>query len=464
MFTLSMNTRGYDQPWCNALYASPNLDSVPDIDPVLSLVVTPASYANWDAMEAANPTILDFILSAGDYTSWGDLIIDSGWGAGTAERKRTIRLDYPDPTILNGTQGQTRTQHPVNLPESQRAKTSSVLLSQDYWMVSGLWVENDNLGQVQGDCTDVTYDMCLVEGSNGATACRGTNSTRFRQQRIVCRNSAEPDPVADRVGLNFKPTGDNPTQTVREGWVIDCEVYDVTDSFSATQHPDGLGATCHVTVEGCDFYIDDRPGNQIENFVDLKVGDPDNQSVMRYCRMWGDLGDEVLGSNYAFTIHQLTQNWKIDQNIIHGNPYECFGETWTSDEPVRNMEITNNLIIGASHVFRLRTDITTSGNIGLNCGYMVYTDVSKASIGPASHTGNRRVKTAAKDPSGSSVNDHIYEEPPNTEHPTPYLPRFEYWRKRWTGPEKVTVSNHRQLPDRLPSSRGRYIKAHPMGW
>ena len=81
---------------------SANLCPVAELDSIgISLTLNPSlvpgTYADWDAVISSNPTIEDFLVTPGDYRSWGILKI---YGQdGLPGRKRTIRYhDAADPT------------------------------------------------------------------------------------------------------------------------------------------------------------------------------------------------------------------------------------------------------------------------------------------------------------------------------------------------------------------------------
>ncbi len=452
----------YEIATTNALTPHADLVPLPVVDGSSYVVVNPGMYASWDACLSANNTKRDVILSAGDYTGWGDLDYDVSFMNGTSDRVRTIRLDYPRPEYAyeGATQAQARTQHPVNLPVDQQAITAQVVVDRrDYIMISGLSCSTGQAWQVQNRYNHVTIDMCLLENTGGAFTIRFTNGDYATGQRLVVRNGQEEIVVQDRGGLNCKAIGDASNEIVTNARYLDCEVYDTTDCFSVTDASGVAGATVHVSIEGCDFYFVTRSPEHIENHVDLKIGSAAAQSIMRYCRMWGDLGHaSETGSTDSFTIHRLTHNWLLEQLVLDGNPNQAFRENWGANqlwETERDLIIQDCFVNGYVDVFHVRSPATLSGVIGYNCGYMVNTDIADASIGGPTHTGNiRSGTTIGTKRAGANFADYTYDEPPNLVD-TAQRP-FSYWRKRWTGPELATI-----IPDVIARSgpRKRYRPA-----
>lgn len=457
----------YEANATRALTQSASLVPLPTVNPESHVILTPSSYSTWAQCLAARPE-RDLILSAGDYDSWGEPEIDNALVQGTRERPRTIRLDYPRPEYAStyASKAQARSQHPVNLAENQRAKVGQFTVDRATgWILSGLWHPSGQAPQVQNRYADVTIDMPLIENTIAAYSLRGTNGTRCKFQRGVSRNGEEHTPVADRGGPNFKASGSGVDQQVIDAWLIDWENYDTTDCFSVTNHRDGLGATVQVTVENCDFYFVLRHPDHIENFVDLKIGDPARQSIMRGCRMWGDLGLlSKTGSTYSFTIHLLTSNWLITQNIIDGNPNHCFDESWGVVQGwmiSRRSAITDNFIRGATDAFGVRSDWDITGNVAFDCEYMLGTDIAIASngYGPPNYSDNVRIGDVGVKRPGAHSGNYVYTEPTN-EVQAGLLP-WGYWRRQWTGPEFVTVVAPAPIV-RPPTARSRLVGARTM--
>ena len=93
-----------------------------------SVMLRPAMFNNWQEVFQQHPDALDYLLTPGDYTSWGPLILKNRSGIPT--RKRTIR--YYDP--------ETEHLHPVHREKEARIDAIDAWGTTSHWLFHGLTI------------------------------------------------------------------------------------------------------------------------------------------------------------------------------------------------------------------------------------------------------------------------------------------------------------------------------------
>jgi hypothetical protein len=105
------------------LTESPDLVPVPPVDLSQAVVLHEKSYNTWSAMFAANTAALDYLLTPGDYSSWGVLGFNKHPG-NTEARPKTIR--YYNPGVDDAL-------HPAQRSDLAQARVESVRFDHEGW-------------------------------------------------------------------------------------------------------------------------------------------------------------------------------------------------------------------------------------------------------------------------------------------------------------------------------------------
>jgi len=339
------------------LTLSPHLDLVvkPAIDLPNAVVLTPDSYTSWATMFEANKSKTQYLLTPGDYISWGKCVRNNVAG-GTVSKPKLIAYYHPDDDD----------QHPVDRVGGNEALCADFRFTgktTTNWMVHGITTRGETSNWLMdGGCSGITFDYCLIEDkkrSENAYMMRIRHATNCTVQRCVIRNFILPDPTPD------KPTpGDstgiaigNSPQDVTGIRILDCEVYNVGDCIQLTDGPTPWKPV-EVVIEGCDLYMTtdyhifngttDTQTTWLENGIDIKAGSH-NQGKLRVHdnRIWGfrhNAKPSALGE--GIVIQRLARNIKISNNIIGDCPIGMKDGNW----PISGTLGTKAVMFASDHI------------------------------------------------------------------------------------------------------------------
>ncbi len=431
------------------LSPSPYNDPVYELSSVANAVqLSPADFPDWDAMFSAHPDALDYLLTPGDYRSWGRLQRqDLSIPGGTAERRRTIR--YFDPTDDN-------TVHPV-----RRIDNNEVIIDDsDIWAGShvifhGLTfrptANTQTTVALRPGATDITIDQCLFENyfTSGVTIYGSRNTL----QRSVMRDAKI---TAGRDTYGVMTTLQQGNENVGSR-VIDCEVYNHVDQIAATvssQPGTALDELRDCVVDGNDFYntreyID--VGDSMENLLDYKTGtNSPRKNLITNNRFWGlaASGGGSGGSNHSIVFHRAARGWVVADNIIGENTSAdaaIFESVWHLDDVPfqdlyreRRINYCKNIIYQHSRALGVSLDGYAISNTLIDCKHLLFRapDGGRKCPTPAEVIDTRMTAVDTIEDPDTTFPLETYRHHNNTVAPPVSI---QYQRKRWTGPEWVTV-------------------------
>jgi hypothetical protein len=438
------------------LEISPSLFPVPPIDPGNAVVLTDTSHASWTAMFRHRATAgkLDYLLTPGDYRSWGRLDFVNRAG-NSARRPKTIRYHNP------GFFGDDRV-HPA------RRRNSALIDSVGFelpgtknWLVHGLTIHsptaNSGVTVTQG-ASNITVDGCLIQ-SPRSYGVRIRHATNCIIQRCVIRDSIKE--VGDSTGIQVG----NIDADVLGIRILDNEVYNVGDSIQLTDGPTPTRLV-EVLIEGNDLYLEpsryigDTNTTLDENAIDIKAASSKwGPTIIRNNRMWGfrrnakPTGRTSLGE--ILVVQRFCANALVERNIMGEAPWGMKDENW----PTGNVNTPRNVVFRNNWFYDIRgyaesdrgaiTKPITAGIAFIN-NYFVRSDCL-ADIGPPNppgyrgsgpiYTGNTLVEVDAIQRQVDPTTPLLYDPAP-----LPYKTALNrvaiaphgyetYERKRWTGPE-----------------------------
>ena len=426
-----------------ALSDSPHLVHAPPVDPDRCLHVDRTSFPTWKAMFSAHPTVLDFLIAAGDYRGHGPL--EPPGSAGSATRPRTVRFHAAGPL---------ESDHPVR--RSTAARVDSIRFTGSTtknWFVQGLTISDPGTDcAIQGGASRVTVDGCLIERA-GRYGVRIRDAQGCTIQRCVIRDSilffTASGTVADAVGVQVKPRDAH----VLDIKLLDNEIYNVGDGIQLTAAPDPELAV-EALIEGNDIYLEPSryldPGDTTwdENAIDLKVGsDTVESTVLRRNRLWGYRRNaKRTAQGELLVIQKTSRNVLVEENTFGDAPRGMKDENWKAAPFERRREVVfrNNQF----HDIRdhagdhgavtrpITAGLTFDGNHFARSDYLA-DQTPPAYRGAPLFTDNVLVEVGA-------VQRPESQKPPlqldASHNPSVTAPRgFDtYERKRWTGPELAT--------------------------
>ena len=417
-------------------------------------ILKPADYPSWKSVFASNPNITQFLLTPGNYTSWGVLAPDR---SGTASKPIIVRYYNPNATLPYDPV------HPVELKkQNKEAIIEGFKFENDnYWILHGLTIrgKSDGKGGAIGGAKNsivnsdhIVIDYSLFENVT-VIGIRIVNGSYNYIQNNVFRQ------LDIRLNGDGGAIGIQATRDDISGYnvVSGNEVIDFNDGMGLPREGHGdtsakamLGDTPGNVFEGNDIYI--TPINYTEggkyacaeNAFDFKNGTvtTDNVKVIGN-RMWGfrpsDTSCGASGSNgTAISLHRNAKNITIEKNIFFDVPIGV--NILASDkkfpgESMSNLIITNNILANFAPVsfttgFLVSNNVTITNNTIMGAG-SAFTFGNTKNVNPIIQN-NLLLNIKTKNPESLSSS--------NVWLTNPAYGDYTFYRKKWTGPEAVTFS------------------------
>lgn len=428
------------------LVNSPHLDPVTELKRIdaNSVTIKPEDFSDWEAMFAAYPDAIDYLLTPGDYRYWGRLQKQNQpIPGGTPERRRTIRYYAPN---------EENPLHPVRRVNGREVVIDDAeIRAGSYVIFHGLTFRPTQPTQstfiLRPNAMRNVVDQCLFEEhtTSGVTVYGSHNTV----QRCVMRN-AKKGQNRDTYGV---------MTTLQRGIenvgcrVLDCEIYNHVDQIAATvssKPGTAFDELRDCIIDGNDFYntreyVD--AGNPMENLLDYKVGtNTENSNFITNNRFWGlaESDGGSGGSNHSLLFHRAARGWVVRANIIGENvstDAAIYESVWQPvDEPEngnfqeRRNQYLRNIIYNHSRALGMSLDGYAEANTVINCDYLLYRSSASGRLSPT--------LAVVKD---TRINQVISIEDPDTVAvlgtydpelnmaPPPAL--IQYQRRRWTSPQ-----------------------------
>lgn len=387
------------------MVTSPLAVLIPEVSaPILSVTLTPSSYASWTACFAANPLVTDFLLSPGNYEGWGP--ISAGLSdSGTALRKRVIRHVQRDvqPWLL----------HPSDEVRVQGFTfgTSSVNPTA-YWVAQGLTMRAQNHeNEAWFGSHDIVVDRCLIE--NGPTA-YGFRITLWAYnisiQHCVIRNWAGAQ--SDSVGVQIKaPSAAQPPNTsdhMRGSRVTGCEIYNYVDAFAVTHDNNddaNQGIFGDTLVAYNHFYVTAAYQDRAENGLDLKDGSLSDLTPVHVYRNVVNGYRLAAGSDgVGIVCHNWCRNVLVEENVLWDLPMGTRIDNWQAPNPqvARGITYRKNLYYQIQKyvpadfgsAFQTRTPAVYDQNHFVDCVELRRNLAQLPGLDPITMTDNIAVRTS----------------------------------------------------------------------
>lgn len=435
------------------LTPSTNLETPPPIvvdgDTVL---LTPASYASWTAMFAANTTKKRYYLQPGDYRPWGQCAITLSGAPGA---RKEMRYYHPATHDL----------HPYDRRDvATEARVDVIKYSggssrpHDWYFhgltgrqVNGEWSTGSGTGG--GKATYVTWDYCLEEEALGYGV--RIHASHCTVQRCVIRQATDGG-QNDAPGLQIY--SGSTAEAIEDVKFLDNELIDWADGIALSDDASNSWTPYNnILVEGNDVYVTSArylAGGlaETENGLDCKAGsDLPNGIILRKNRWWGfrQTVAEVGSIGQALAIHRYARNVLIEDDIVGDSPVGITEFNWVDGVPqttprntvlrrvwfhdIRDYAAAGGLV-GAAACTRANGETRYEDCRFVRSGYVAYKHGWTPAAGPT-FTGCVRIGTETFHP--DSVNypdDDPYDAALNSNPGTPA--RYDtYERKRWTGRE-----------------------------
>jgi len=434
-------------PLTNSLHLDPVAELMrPDAN---SVQIKPEDFPDWKTMFSAYADALDYLMTPGDYRSWGRLEIpNKAMLSRTPERRRTIR--YYDPTEENAT-------HPVQRVNGREAILDDADISQGSDVIfHGLTFRPTQPTQstfiLRPDAMRNVVAQCLFENyaTSGVTLYGSYNTL----QRCVMRNAKGPQ-NRDTYGV---------MTTLQQGRenigcrVLDCEIYNHVDQLAATvssKPGNAFDELRDCIIDGNDLYntresID--AGRPMENLLDYKVGtDTPNSNFITNNRFWGlaESDGGSGGSNHSLLFHRAARGWVVEGNIIGENASTdaaIYESVWQPvDQPEngtfqeRRNQYLRNIIYQHAKALGLTLDGYSEANIVINCQYLLFPSSKSGRLSPTpAIVKDTRINqvVAIEDPNTAAVLKTY--DPTVNLSPPPAL--IQYQRRRWTSPQPEWVT------------------------
>lgn len=355
-----------------------------------SVTLTPGSYVSWVAMFTANPNRLDYLVSPGDYRSWGPLLVTNRSGA--LARKRTIRyLGASD--------------HPVR--RSEQALVDGIKFSNSSnWIVAGLTTLTPSVNNSIGSNSQhVTWEALLIDNADDY-GIRVFSTTDVCIQHSVLRN---PPTGGDGVGIQLKPV----TTPVVGARLLSNEISDYVDAIAMTDHGTDSWVNADATIADNDLYTSPSRAFCTENGIDIKTGNDAVTTKITGNRIWGYVGTNTAcaGSGSrgdAIVLHIAARNIEISGNIIgegaNGINVGYWPATWAGQQQMpRHITVSDNYFYSLNSAYDFMMDVAVTGNTVAQSTYLCDTggDSGVRAGGPV-FTGNARIAVGAVSPPGDA--------------------------------------------------------------
>lgn len=449
--------------------------------------------SSWEECGLNDPSIRYFLITPGDYVDWGTLEFTA---SGTEKERRILR--YYNPT----TKDPYHPEHPVKLaekPELEVVVENLRLIGTSYWVFHGLTFRgraSNKKGFTGGLVNQIGFDanhniinFCLFEKFLGAGAMR-----IFQSHYNTVQNSVVRDKGAD-IGVDIGGIGISAfwQQEARGNRIVNNEIYNVTDAigliYNVNKNGENeraqMGAVPGTIIENNDFYIeksmysykDGEEWSCAEDGLDFKTGTKSTKAEDRVLilnnRIWGHRPtDQSCGgsgsSGSGIVIHRDASNMLIRGNIIFdvAQGVSIYGKNKKyPEEAVENIALVNNLLYDMRDVvdgnfnsglaMKLTSSVDVYYNTVVNARQLLYVHERNSThrfqcntfvnIEEAQRYENNRQ-------SWSSMNawinypdpERIYAHQGKNNTVLATLPKnnftdFTFYRRRWTGPEKVVL-------------------------
>lgn len=393
-------------------------------------------YTFWHQCINAHEHITDFLVTPGDYTSWGRL--DVYERNGTPERKRVIRYWGPMQDV-----------HPTRRVETNPAYEAIIsgfsFGNAHHWILHGLSLHRPEPAQFAGfigysgagvGSSHVIVDSILLENSSNY-GIRISAASDSCIQNSVLRNPVLG--ISDKPGIQLKPLPIvGPTQG---NHIVNNEIVNFTDGIALTNYtPTQPGTLDGTVIAGNDLYVtpdylasqqDGRAGCT-ENGIDIKVGssEPSRPVLVDNNRIWGQRVMKYCnGTADAVVVHFFARNVQLRRNTIFDVPLGITSKIFPDSSPTtRNLVIEDNVLYGI-RAFRsdspfpthdaaamsLQTPEIVRNNTFSHIDKLFSGDVKDTVVAASIFSGNKL--TAIRDlshvPSGFFMNNQVWDSPPS---------------------------------------------------
>lgn len=323
--------------------------AIPAIDLPNSVVLTPASYGSWSSMFSANSSKKQFLLTPGDYRSWGAIDTYNRVFGSDGDYK-VIRYYGVD----SGT-------HPVLRASNRQAFVDAVKITgpnSHHLVVQGLWIDNPSVNcGASLEAHHIVFDFNVLQ--NAEIYGLRMNATQWSGvQRNVIRDLRQGGTLGgDMIGVQFKnadtlPASEFPTIN---NWVVHNQISNTGDCIGFTEAVT-LFQPVQAVIECNDGYIDpseyigDTNTSPHENFLDLKAGSDDLQTIVRWNYAWGFRRNDIpsaLGEVYV--VQKYARNILLAYNFTDDAPRGMKDENWPTGKKLMTVDHTTDTFTSNDH-------------------------------------------------------------------------------------------------------------------
>ena len=449
--------------------------------------------SSWEECGLNDPSVRYFLITPGDYVGWGTLELTE---SGTEQNRRILR--YYNPALANPYEPE----HPVKMAGNAKKEVvleSLRMIGTDYWVFHGLSFRgraSTKKGHTGGKVNQIGYEadhniinFCLFEKFVGAGAMRIFQSNYNTVQNCVIR-----DKGAD-IGVDIGGIGISAfwQKEARGNRIVNNEIYNVTDAVGLVYNVNKkgnkeraqMGSVPGTIIENNDFYIEpsmysykgDEEWSCAEDGLDFKTGTKSLKAADRVQiinnRIWGHRPtDQTCGGSGStgsgIVIHRDASNMLIKGNIIFdvAQGVSIFGKNKKyPEEMVENIALVNNLFYDMRDVIdgnfnsglamKLTSSVDVYYNTVVNARQLLYVHERNSTHRFQCNTFvniDEAFEFSKNRQSWSSMNawinypdaQRIYAHQGTNNTILAGADKkdfadFTFYRRRWTGPEKVVL-------------------------
>jgi hypothetical protein len=422
-----------------------------------------------------DPAARIFCVRPGSYQGAGSIRL---LRSGTATEPRVLRHHDPDATV---------DLHPVEMAGSQRAIVRDFQIrGARHWLIDGLTVQgSDRYGVSLDDASDNVLNRLLVQrAEEGLVQFRGVSHRNVLQNSVIRRAVVAPD--VDRGCVSFRDAGEGRAQ--RDNRLVQNEIYDCTDGIQLYLPSDATdgGGFPGLVIDENDVYLSrarytnclgefDRQGpcGCAENGIDVKIGGagsaPGQAVSITGNRVWGwretdhgpgggDVGRCGGTGSWGnlLSAHRQASHLSIRDNVFFDGPSGIgigggAHDVLVEDNVLHGIEggwrqkgsslfvggpdnvVRRNVLVDLERWLHLAP--TESRRTSLRCNVVVAS--GHAAGEPGSDSDLDYNSYYGTEPGiAAGPHDQVVEEAASA----PGEPLC-FWRKRWTGPERVCLAH-----------------------